>query len=115
MHGKKQAEVSRYLGRRTNNQAEYEALLVALELLERLKPHSAVIRTDSELLYCQMTGTYRVRNRQLQRLHEQAREMLARLPGVVFEQIPRRQNAAADRLANRAFKAAKPSGLDPDD
>jgi ribonuclease HI len=101
--GQRLGEISRALGRRTNNQAEYEALLAALQKLTELRPAEAVIRTDSQLLFCQMTGSYRVKNAALVELHRRACALVAGLPGLRFEHIPRELNRAADKLANRAL------------
>lgn len=106
--------LSRFLGTRTNNQAEYEALLAALRELERRQGRSTpvavppviVIRTDSELLCRQMTGRYRIKDPQLAALAWAAKRIIARLPGVSFERIPRAENREADRLANRALDRA---------
>jgi ribonuclease HI len=102
------ATISERIGDRTNNQAEYEALLAALEKLTDLRPPSAVIRTDSELLYYQMIGSYRVKNPALAALKLRADQLLRGLRNIRFEIIPREENRAADRLANLAFKNVKP-------
>ena len=106
--------IGRFLGTRTNNQAEYEALLTALcELVRRQEtqspvalPPEIVIRTDSELLFSQMTGRYRIKDRQLGELAWEARKLMNRLPKVTFERIPRTENREADKVANRALDRA---------
>jgi ribonuclease HI len=103
--------LSRFLGRRTNNQAEYEALLVALRELERRRcsqpskalPPEIVIRTDSELLFFQMTGRYRIKDPNLAALARAAKELVSRLGKVSLERIPRTDNREADKLANQAL------------
>jgi ribonuclease HI len=95
--------ISRALGPRTNNQAEYEALLAAVRLLQELKPTEVVINTDSELLFCQMTGRYRVRNPALQLLRSEVERAARTLGRVVYRHVPRTENREADRLANRAL------------
>ncbi|MEO0108463.1 MAG: ribonuclease HI family protein [candidate division WOR-3 bacterium] len=102
--GMKQIEISRQIGRSTNNQAEYEALIAALTAVRSLRPSEVLVRTDSELLYCQVTGEYRVANPELQALHRRALDLIAELGNVSFERITRQENRAADRLANRAFR-----------
>lgn len=99
-------EISHPLGIKTNNQAEYEALLCALRKLAEFGSPSADIFTDSQLLYCQIVGQYRVRNRNLQELHQQARDLLVTLPGVAVRYFSRDENARTDRLARRAARAA---------
>lgn len=106
--------LSRVLGTRTNNQAEYEALLVALRELERRRrmqtplslPPEIVIRTDSELLFSQMTGRYRIKDPQLATLAWEAKKIIIRLGRVSFERIPRTENREADKLANQALDRA---------
>ncbi|MEO0072665.1 MAG: ribonuclease HI family protein [candidate division WOR-3 bacterium] len=99
---------ARYIGIRTNNEAEYYALLYALEFLatqlsltSQAKISEIVIRTDSELLYNQMLGQYRVRDRKLKKLYAQAQNVLRKLPMVTFQLIPREKNRVCDRLAKR--------------
>jgi ribonuclease HI len=117
IHGvsaEKPLQIGRFLGRRTNNQAEYEALLVALnELVHRqgtqtpvAVPPEIVIRTDSELLFSQMTGRYRIKDQQLATLAREAKKLMSRLPRVTFERIPRTENREADKVANRALDRA---------
>ena len=93
------------LGRMTNNQAEYTALVRALEHAARLGTHHRLtVHSDSELLVKQMRGEYRVKDPSLRELYEEARELADR-----FEQPPRfvhvrrAQNARADELCNLAL------------
>ncbi len=95
-------QVSRPLGSRTNNQAEYEAMLVGLEEAARLAGRPMVIQTDSELVYRQLTGKYRVRDRELKPLYLAAMARLAQLPNVRLVLVPREQNRRADKLAQAA-------------
>ena len=98
-------EVSRFIGIRTNNQAEYEGLLCALTEGRRLGFGRAVIRTDSELLYQQMAGRYKVKNPGLKLLHARARELAAALPDVSIELVRREENKETDKLAKAAARA----------
>jgi ribonuclease HI len=99
-------EISRFIGIRTNNQAEYEGLICALHESRRLSAERVVIRTDSELLYYQMAGRYKVRNPGLKALHSQASEMMLGLPAVRIELVRREQNKETDKLAKAAAAAA---------
>ena len=100
------AAFSKYLGEATNNYAEYQALLAALEYALK-SPHRRIrVLTDSELLARQITGRYKVKHEALKPLHEQARRLIARLEGFSIEYVPREQNREADRLANQALDAA---------
>lgn len=97
-------EISYYIGHRTNNQAEYEALLVALEQAKFYCSSQIILCTDSELLYRQINGEYKVKNEELRKYHSQALKMLATLPNVKIEFFPREHNKTADRLAKQAIK-----------
>lgn len=99
-------EISHSIGQATCNQAEYLALLTALEELNRLGTCSAEIKTDSQLLFNQITGRYRVRDPRLRELHKKAYSLLRLLPEVRFVLISREENSAADRLARAASSAA---------
>ena len=92
-----------YLGEATNNQAEYQALLVGLKAAVKLAPSRLTVRMDSELIVKQLNGEYRVRNRDLQPLHSRARELMQRFGEVRIVHVPREENAHADRLANQAI------------
>lgn len=95
--------IGRRLGALPNNQAEYRALLIALTEVARLPPGPVLVRMDSELVVRQMTGQYRVKHPELQRLFAQVQQLTARLERVAFVHVPRAQNAEADRLANLAL------------
>ncbi|HXG12679.1 MAG TPA: ribonuclease HI family protein [Gemmataceae bacterium] len=92
------------LGRATNNQAEYAALVRALEHAARLGTHHRlIIHSDSELMVKQMRGEYRVKDETLRGLYEKARELSARFAGVMFRHVPRSQNSRADQLCNEVL------------
>jgi ribonuclease HI len=92
------------LGRLTNNQAEYTALVRGLEHAARLGTNQAVqVFSDSELMVKQMRGEYRVKNEELRDLYEQARELAGRFPSVRFQHVRREQNSRADALCNEAL------------
>jgi len=97
-------EISHSIGIRTNNQAEYEALICALREAAALDKDPITIRTDSELLFCQMTGRYRVRNPNIKPLYEEARRLMAGLTRTRIELVPREQNRDTDRLARAASR-----------
>ncbi len=95
-------EISRAIGNRTNNQAEYEAVICAFTEARRLVGQAIVLQTDSELVYRQILGQYRVRNARLKPLHARAAQLLRDTPGVTFRLGPRTENRQADRLAQAA-------------
>lgn len=104
------AALSKYLGPATNNVAEYEALLAALDYALTHPPGRLSVRSDSELLVRQLQGRYKVKSPDLKPRYERAREMIARLESFHIRHVPRAQNAQADRLANQALDTAERRG-----
>ncbi len=102
--GKKLVEMSRYLGHKTNNEAEYWALLIGLREAQQWGGRSIHIFTDSELIARQVKGIYRVRDPNLKGLHQKVLESLKAFSSFEIESIPREENREADRLANGAIK-----------
>lgn len=92
-----------YLGHKTNNQAEYEALLLGLRELKKHKVKDLTIRADSELLIKQLKGEYRVKHPNLIPLFEEAKKYLVSFPSLKLEHVRREQNEEADALANLAI------------
>lgn len=97
------ASVSRRIGRATNNQAEYRAIIAALEEAVRLGLRQVDVKMDSELVVKQINGEYRVKKATLKPLYQQMKQLLGSLEGFTVTHIPRRQNGEADRLANKAL------------
>lgn len=102
--GRLLATISRSIGRATNNQAEYRALIAVLEEAHRLGATEAIVYLDSELAVRQLNGRYRVKNAALKTLHNDVRRLLGQLSSFSITHVPRQQNAEADRLANIALK-----------
>ena len=99
-------EIAQYMGRNTNNVAEYSALLAALQYALSHRYRAVKILSDSELLVRQMRGEYKVRNAALIDLHQKAQAMIRELDWFQVQHIPREQNREADRLANIAMDRA---------
>lgn len=106
--GQTRKEISRYLGTRTNNQAEYEALLCGLQEAALYPGEEIEIHTDSALVFNQVTGRFRVKDVELQQLYARCISLLSRLPQVKLKLVPRSQNRAADKLAQAASAATSP-------
>jgi len=101
--GRTVAELSKFLGHRTNNYAEYCGLIAALEWA-LAHGHTALrVRSDSELLVRQMKGIYKVKSPDLRPLYEQARALSRKLRSFHIEHVRREKNREADRLANEAM------------
>ena len=92
-----------YLGKLTNNQAEYRALILGLLAVARYNPAVVRVYMDSELVVRQMTGEYHVNNAALSPLYDEAQALARALPRVTFAHVPRGHNAGADALANAAL------------
>jgi probable phosphoglycerate mutase len=98
---------AKFLGETTNNFAEYQGLLAALEYaLGHGYPRLRVL-TDSELMARQISGQYKVRNPDLKLLYAKAQAMIARLELFSIRHVYREQNREADRLANQAMDDAE--------
>lgn len=92
-----------YLGRATNNVAEYQALLHALRYALARGAQRVRIFSDSQLVVRQVEGTYKVKHPDMIPLHRQARALLGRFEEATVSHVPRELNRKADRLANRAL------------
>jgi ribonuclease HI len=101
--GNKVARLSEYLGHQTNNFAEYQGLIAALEYALQHGPKALKLISDSELLVRQIKGIYKVKNATLQDLHGRAKELIARLDWFSIGHALREHNTEADRLANQAM------------
>ena len=91
------------LGHGTNNQAEYEGAIAALDAALRLGAANMTLRLDSLLVARQLTGQYRVKNAKLIPLHRRLVDLGARFRRLTVEHVPREENKVADRLANEAL------------
>ena len=106
--GKVVAEISEYLGKTTNNVAEYTAILRGLGALEahlgeKAKRASVHVSMDSELVVRQMKGEYRIKHPNLVPLSQKVKMLVMKFLSVSFSHIPREKNADADALANAAM------------
>jgi ribonuclease HI len=102
-HGHKVAALNEYLGRQTNNFAEYQALIAALEYAVEHGPKALKVISDSELLVRQIKGIYKVKEPTLRDLHARAKEVISQLEWFDIEHVLRGHNREADELANQAM------------
>jgi ribonuclease HI len=103
-------EIGKYVGRATNNVAEYYGLIAALDYAASQKIPRLRVRSDSELLVRQMQGRYKVNSLDLRPLHERAQKLARALAYFTIEHIPREQNSEADELANIALDRTATGG-----
>lgn len=101
--GKVLEEHAKYLGVTTNNQAEYQAVILGLKRCKELGATSVEVLADSELLIRQANGEYRVKNPDLQLRFQEMRTLVIQIGMVTFKHVYREANKAADALANQAM------------
>jgi ribonuclease HI len=102
-------KVIKSIGWATNNEAEYQALLLALRMVHRWRAQHIRILLDSELIVKQLQGHYRVRAPSLVKLHQQAMDLLKLFDTVAIEWVPREHNRDPDALAKQAIDAVNRS------
>lgn len=99
-------EIFEFLGKKTNNEAEYLAFIKGIEKLIKMKETKANFFSDSEFLVKQMKGQYKVKAEKIVPLYEKAKELTKNLE-ITINWIPREDNKLADELANKAIEQAK--------
>jgi ribonuclease HI len=99
------ASLSEFLGRATNNCAEYQGLLAVLRYALDHGYSALEVVSDSELLVRQIQGSYKVKSPDLRPLYEEARRIIAQLRSFRIRHVLRDENREADRLANEAMDA----------
>jgi ribonuclease HI len=97
------ARISRCIGVTTNNQAEYQAIITALEKAISLSVQQVALKSDSELVVKQINGQYKIKNTGLRALYQRVVQLIGSLESFSISYIPREQNAGADALANKAL------------
>ncbi len=96
------AEMSQYIGITTNNVAEYQALIHALKWLCNTHYCCAQLYLDSELIYKQVRGDYKIKSSHLQELLKQARNLLNQCKNLDLLLVPRQKNRWANKLAQKS-------------
>jgi len=109
--GKKVAGLSEYLGLQTNNFAEYQALIAALEYAAAHGHKALKVISDSELMVRQIKGIYKVKNAALRDLHARAKELIGQLEWFSIGHVLRGDNREADELANAAMDRGMGRGM----
>lgn len=100
-------EISRSIGQGTNNIAEYSALIHGLKAALELKADELLVRTDSELMYKQIIGDYKVKHENIKPLFEEVKNLVGGFKQVEFKHVPREQNSEADKLACLGLKTSQ--------
>jgi ribonuclease HI len=99
--------LGRFIGRCTNNVAEYRALITAMEEAKKLGAKRIVIRGDSELIIKQMLGQYRVKHPDMKVLYDEAQDLINEFDDAKVQHNLRHKNELADKLANLAMDRKK--------
>ena len=96
-------EGGEYLGITTNNQAEYQAVKLALEAVGKYNPKKIRFFIDSLLVVNQMKGTYKIKNRDLWPIHQNIKELMTNYDDVTFTHVRREFNKLADAKVNEVL------------
>ncbi len=99
-------ELSEYIGDGTNNIAEYNAVIKALETAHAMGETDVHLKTDSQLVVRQLNGEYKVKDPELRLLNEKIVHLMKGLK-VHFEHIPREHNSAADKLSKEGAELGR--------
>jgi len=105
--GARLAEVSEYLGETTNNQAEYQAIILGLQKAKEIGADEVDVRLDSELAVKQLNGEYRVKNQDLAVRYLEVHNLRSTFRLISFTHVRREHNKVADALVNKAIDAAQ--------
>jgi len=95
--------ISRTIGVTTNNQAEYQAIIAAMEKAIGMGAKQVTVKSDSELVVEQINGRYKIKNTGLRPLYQKVVQLAGSIESFAIVYVPREQNAEADALANRAL------------
>lgn len=97
------AEISKYVGETTNNQAEYLAIIYGLEKAKKLKAKDVHVYLDSQLAEKQLKGEYKVKNQELAKRFLEVKNLIHSFDSVNFTHVRREKNKEADALVNKAI------------
>jgi len=102
-------EEGKYIGKTTNNVAEYTAVFEALKYVSAIKYHASSIQlyADSKLVAEQLSGRYKIKSPHLKPIITEIQKLAISLGGVIYSHIPRSKNSLADKLANLALDPLK--------
>ena len=106
-NGEELYSFSEFIGSKTNNEAEYEALIQGIKEAHKLNLLSINIFADSQLVVRQITGEYKVKNERMKLLHKQALELLDKLENWNIEHVLRDKNTRADALSKSGMEKGR--------
>jgi len=106
VRGEVLGEVARYIGKDTNNQAEYKAIVFGLAEALELGVTDLEVRLDSQLAVKQINGEYRVKNPGIAERFLEVKNLIVKFERIRFEHVRREKNVEADALVNKAIDAA---------
>ena len=106
------AQLSRYLGETTNNVAEYQALILGLQMAREQGATRIQVLADSLLIVEQLKGSYRVKSPHLLPLWRQAKKELQYFEAHAISHVPRAENSLADGLANQGIDQKPPDAVE---
>jgi len=114
--GERMGELSEYIGKNTNNVAEYKALEKVLEYVEKLEIRKIILHTDSALVHNQVKKIWKIKDKKILDIYLGITDKLSQYEKVDLRLIPREKNREADKLVNRAlenmeFRYAGESGI----
>ena len=103
--GKELRRTSKFIGNTTNNQAEYQAVLLALKIAqEKFASRQIQFFLDSKLIVEQLNGNYKIKNQGLKLLYFEVKKMQLNFPQVLYDYVPREKNRIADKLVKIEIK-----------
>ncbi|MCF6158470.1 MAG: ribonuclease HI family protein [wastewater metagenome] len=102
-------ELCRFIGRTTNNVAEYRAMILAAQKAIEYHAKKVIFKTDSELLVRQLNGIYQVKSPNILPLYHELMALLRKIPDWEARHVFREKNARADALANRGIDSSGPN------
>ena len=109
-HGSEIFKDSIYLGKMTNNMAEYEGLVRAVEKAQALQIFDVLIYTDSLLMANQINGTYKISNHILRQYAMKVKQLAEHFDTFTVQYVPRERNKIADKLAKEGIKKGQAGG-----
>lgn len=101
--GEEVVTFSEYIGEKTNNQAEYAALIIGLKYAKKNKINQIVCRLDSQLIVKQLNGEYRVKHEMMKPLFDEVKKLEKEFDLIQYEHVRREKNRRADELVNNAL------------